>query len=80
MATNSPFNLLLCVLSRNFDLKFLREAELKHGRVAMLAIVGFIFPELVFHLPGEAYSALNPIVAASQVEMDYPCVASLNRC
>lgn len=54
-------------LAENFDLKFLREAELKHGRVAMLAIVGFIFPELFFHLPGEAYSALNPIVAASQV-------------
>lgn len=27
-------------LSNNFDLKWMREAELKHGRLAMLATVG----------------------------------------
>lgn len=28
--------------SDNFDVKFLREAELKHGRVSMLAVVGWL--------------------------------------
>lgn len=53
-------------LSENFDLKVLREAELKHGRVAMLAILGVYIQEF-FHLPGEAYSNPNPIEAFSQV-------------
>ena len=34
-------------LSDNFDLKWLREAELKHGRVSMLAVVGFVLSEFV---------------------------------
>jgi light-harvesting complex I chlorophyll a/b binding protein 4 len=34
-------------LSDNFDLKWLREAELKHGRVSMLAVVGFVVSEFV---------------------------------
>jgi len=34
-------------LSDNFDLKWLREAELKHGRVSMLAVVGFVISEFV---------------------------------
>jgi len=33
--------------SDNFDMKWLREAELKHGRVAMLAAVGFVASEFV---------------------------------
>jgi light-harvesting complex I chlorophyll a/b binding protein 4 len=32
-----------------------REAELKNGRVAMLATLGFVVPEFV-RIPGEAYS------------------------
>ena len=34
-----------------FDMKWLREAELKHGRVAMLATVGFVVQQYVT-LPG----------------------------
>lgn len=34
---------------------FFREAELRHGRTAMLAVVGFIATDFV-RLPGEAYS------------------------
>jgi len=34
---------------------FFREAELKHGRIAMLAWVGLVVPDFV-RVPGEAYS------------------------
>jgi hypothetical protein len=34
---------------------FFREAELRHGRTAMLAVVGFIATDFV-RIPGEAYS------------------------
>ena len=32
-------------LSEKVDIRWLREAELKHGRIAMLAVVGFIVPD-----------------------------------
>ena len=53
--------------AEDWDIKYMREAELKHGRVAMLAIVGAIAPEFGFHLPGEAFSHTNPIKAALSV-------------
>lgn len=37
---------------------WLREAELKHCRVSMLAVVGFIFTDS-FHLPGFDYTSLE---------------------
>jgi len=39
-------------------LPWFREAELKHGRAAMLATVGFVVPELV-RIPGEQFSFEN---------------------
>eukprot|EP00339_Tiarina_fusa_P018889 CAMPEP_0117045338 /NCGR_PEP_ID=MMETSP0472-20121206/31370_1 /TAXON_ID=693140 ORGANISM="Tiarina fusus, Strain LIS" /NCGR_SAMPLE_ID=MMETSP0472 /ASSEMBLY_ACC=CAM_ASM_000603 /LENGTH=203 /DNA_ID=CAMNT_0004757311 /DNA_START=10 /DNA_END=621 /DNA_ORIENTATION=+ len=36
-------------------LPWFREAELKHGRAAMLATVGFVMPEF-FRVPGEQFS------------------------
>eukprot|EP00174_Griffithsia_okiensis_P000705 GO256235.1.p1 GENE.GO256235.1~~GO256235.1.p1 ORF type:complete len:174 (+),score=61.02 GO256235.1:48-524(+) len=56
-----------CGFSNAFELNFLREAELKHGRICMLAILGWVFPELVGHLPNEAYSATNPLYAVGSV-------------
>ena len=44
---------------------FLREAELKHGRIAMLAWAGFVSVDLgfrIYPLP-EAYEGLTPITA-----------------
>jgi len=34
---------------------FFRESELRHGRTAMLAVVGYIVPDF-FRIPGDAYS------------------------
>lgn len=36
------------------DVKWLREAELKHGRVCMLAVVGFVMTQY-FQLPGDMH-------------------------
>lgn len=33
----------------------------------MLAIVGWVFPEAVYHLPNELYSATNPLYAVPKV-------------
>lgn len=56
------------------DLEWLREAELAHGRIAQLAVVGFIWPGLFGTFPGseefggvDAYSELNPFKALETV-------------
>ena len=40
--------------SNYFDLKWLREAELKHGRICMLGALGFLVQEQVFLPPAGA--------------------------
>jgi len=49
-----------------FDINFLRESEIKHGRIAMLACLG-VFVQTVVHLPGEAYTEANPVDAFYKV-------------
>jgi len=55
------------------NLAWYREAELIHGRIAQVAVVGFLAPGLFGTLPGnewtgvDAYSNLNPLEAFSQV-------------
>merc|ERR1712137_582284 len=55
------------------DLSWYREAELIHGRIAQLAVVGFIAPGLFGTLPGnewtgaDAYSYTNPLEAFGKV-------------
>merc|ERR1719199_1370349 len=41
-----------------FPIEWLREAELKHCRVCMLAFVGFVFTDF-YHLPGFDYTTLE---------------------
>ncbi|PXF44052.1 Fucoxanthin-chlorophyll a-c binding protein A, chloroplastic [Gracilariopsis chorda] len=45
-------------LSDNIDVKWLQQAEIKHGRVCMLAFLGFLVQEFV-HLPGPEFA--NPV-------------------
>jgi len=51
--------------SDTFDVKWLREAELKHGRVSMLATTGWLVQSAGVHLPGngDMYETANPIDA-----------------
>lgn len=42
-------------ISNYWDIKWMREAELKHGRICMLATAGILVQEFV-HLPGAAFS------------------------
>jgi hypothetical protein len=54
------------------NLNWYREAELIHGRIAQLAVLGFIVPG-IYHLPGnistglDAYSETNPLEAFGYV-------------
>jgi len=56
------------------NLKWYREAEIVHGRVAQLAVVGNLFPAIA-HFPGnpeagvpaDAFASLNPYTALTQV-------------
>jgi len=52
------------------DLNYVREAELMHGRQAMLATVGFLFPAIFGKLPGVAWVndvSVNPLEAQYQL-------------
>lgn len=48
-----------------FDIKWMREAELKHCRIAMLAVVGWLVQAQGIHLPSPdgLYDTANPIDA-----------------
>ena len=53
-------------------MKWYREAEIMHGRIAQLAVIGILFPSLA-HFPGnadtgaDAYANTNPLAALSTV-------------
>jgi len=47
-----------------------REAELKHGRAAMLATLGFVVPEFI-RVPGEQYS-FRPFPKSLTLTMPVP--------
>jgi hypothetical protein len=55
------------------SLKYLREAEITHGRIAQLAVLGFIWPATFGSFPGndwtgaDAYNHANPFEAFDEV-------------
>mmetsp|Transcript_9170 Transcript_9170/g.16011 ORF Transcript_9170/g.16011 Transcript_9170/m.16011 type:complete len:206 (+) Transcript_9170:372-989(+) len=54
------------MISNYLSARYLAESEIKHGRVAMLACLGFWIQEF-FHLPGEVFSNNMGTKAFSQV-------------
>ena len=46
--------------SSNFDVRWLREAELKHARICMLAVVGFVTADFV-QLPGDIHQVSSAL-------------------
>lgn len=52
-------------LTENINIPYARAAEIKHGRVSMLAIVGFLLTQYV-HLPGDQFQ-VGPLEALTSV-------------
>jgi hypothetical protein len=50
-------------LASKYDVNWLREAELKHGRVTMLATVGFLANDAGIKFPGERFQGLSSVDA-----------------
>jgi len=50
-------------LSTPQNIKWMREAELKHGRMTMLAWTGYVAVDLGIKFPGEKYAALTSYTA-----------------
>jgi hypothetical protein len=48
-------------------LNYARWAEIKHGRICMLAIVGMVVQEAGIHLPGDQFTSTDPFGAISSV-------------
>jgi len=60
------------ISGNNPDVAFLREAELKHGRMAMLAITGIMVQSAGIHLPGNAdisFADSNWVTAPSSLPL-----------
>merc|ERR1719313_718426 len=51
-------------LSTPQNIKWMREAELKHGRITMLAWVGWVAVDLGVKFPGDKYAELSSYKAA----------------
>jgi len=64
-----PLGISTTIIELGGDLRYVREAELMHGRQAMLATVGFVFPKLFGKLPVDWAKdiSLNPLEAQYQI-------------
>ena len=49
------------------DLNWAANAEIKHGRICMLALVGMIVQTSGIHLPGDQFTSVDPFEAVSKV-------------
>eukprot|EP00189_Rhodosorus_marinus_P012800 CAMPEP_0184738274 /NCGR_PEP_ID=MMETSP0315-20130426/968_1 /TAXON_ID=101924 /ORGANISM="Rhodosorus marinus, Strain UTEX LB 2760" /LENGTH=203 /DNA_ID=CAMNT_0027205919 /DNA_START=99 /DNA_END=710 /DNA_ORIENTATION=+ len=56
-------------LSDNINLQYARASELKHGRICMLAVLGFVVQGII-HLPGPYFSETNPIAAIYKIPIE----------
>jgi len=51
------------------DLNYARTAELKHGRICMLATTGFLWQEYYPHVGGSQFTETNPLTALTTVPL-----------
>jgi len=76
-----PLGFTTTITELGGDLRYVREAELMHGRQAMLATVGFVAPSLFGKLPvaWTADVSLNPLEAQYQLppEVQWQLVISI---
>ena len=61
--------------SKWIDIRWLREAEIKHGRLCQLAIVGFAATDLGIRLPGEIHQVSS--ILAHDVALKYGAMQQL---
>ena len=61
-----PLGISTTILELGGDLKYVREAELMHGRQAMLACVGFVFPGAQLRRPPLLLQPAGAAPAAAQ--------------
>jgi len=50
-------------LAESYDINWLREAELKHGRVCMLGVVGFLAVDGGVRFPGDVFQGMSAVEA-----------------
>merc|ERR1719199_301484 len=56
-------------LSTPQNIKWMREAELKHGRMCMLAWTGYVAVDLGLKFPGAKYAAITSVTAHSPADL-----------
>jgi len=57
-------------LSSKYDVNWLREAELKHGRVCMLAFLGWLANDAGLKFPGKAFEGISSLEAHDAMVKD----------
>nr|7Y5E_22 Chain 22, Chlorophyll a-b binding protein of LHCII type III, chloroplastic [Porphyridium purpureum]7Y5E_2N Chain 2N, Chlorophyll a-b binding protein of LHCII type III, chloroplastic [Porphyridium purpureum]7Y7A_27 Chain 27, Chlorophyll a-b binding protein of LHCII type III, chloroplastic [Porphyridium purpureum]7Y7A_2o Chain 2o, Chlorophyll a-b binding protein of LHCII type III, chloroplastic [Porphyridium purpureum] len=67
-------------LSATLDVKYLRAAELKHGRIAMLAALGFVVQEILAPKQSGPFTEPDPFLAIYKVPVEgwYQIIAAIS--
>merc|ERR1711871_94428 len=70
-----PLGISTTIMDLQGDLNYVREAEITHGRLAMIATLGWIFPEVVGTLPGRGDFPRQALEAQAYIFDKYPEIA-----
>ena len=57
--------------SKTFDMKYLREAEIKHARICMLSFLGFVFPDIGLKLVGTTVPSINALAKPDPIHANW---------
>jgi len=64
-----PLGISTTIMELGGDLKYVREAELTHGRLAMLAAAGVLATDIGIRLPGEVYGSVTDTALQAQLSI-----------